>query len=298
MNKSEALVRVVIAYVVALFAGGCTLVMVDFGPLLNALTADIVATVVVYLFSRAYRNCSFIDAYWTVIPPFIALYWLAVGASDVSTLRELLVLGLMLYWATRLTLNWAYYWEGIHHEDWRYADLRKKAPALGPLIDFFGLHLFPTLQVFLGLLPVYAVYCLGYRPFNWLDVFAALVTGAAITLQMLSDFQLHRFIRTRGEGEHLATGLWAWSRHPNYLGELGFWLGMFLFGIAAMPSGWYWQIFGIAGMITVFLAFSIPVMEKRSLERRPGYQQVMDSVPMLFPLPWRAPGTERIGKPE
>jgi steroid 5-alpha reductase family enzyme len=290
MSKSEGMVRIVVAYVVALFAGGCTLAIVDHGPLLNALIADIVATVVIYLFSRAHRNCSFIDAYWTVIPPFIALYWLAVGASEASTLRELLLFALVLYWATRLTLNWAYHWEGIHHEDWRYTDLRGKAPALGSLIDFFGIHLFPTLQVFLGLLPVYAVYCLGYRPINWLDIVAALITGGAITLQMLADFQLHRFIRTRREGEHLATGLWAWSRHPNYLGELGFWLGLFLFGIASMPSGWYWQIAGIAGMLIVFLVFSIPVMEKRSLERRPGYQEVIDSVPMLLPFPRKTPG--------
>jgi len=287
MNKGEALVRVFAAYVVALFAAGCSLALLDYGPLLDILIADLVATAVIFLFSRTYNNCSFYDAYWTVIPPFIVLYWLAVGASDASTLRELLLIGLVLYWSTRLTLNWAYHWEGIHHEDWRYAGLREKAPGLGPLIDFLGVHLFPTLQVFLGLLPVYAVYCLGDRPFNSLDVVAALVTGAAVTLQMLADFQLHRFIRTRQEGDHLATGLWAWSRHPNYLGELGFWFGLFLFGVAAVPSGWYWQIAGITGMALMFLFASIPMMEKRSLERRPDYQQVIDSVSMLLPRPPR-----------
>jgi steroid 5-alpha reductase family enzyme len=287
MNKNEALVRVFAAYVVALFAGGCSLLLLDYGPLLDIFIADVVATVVIFLFSRTYNNCSVYDAYWTVIPPFIALYWLTVGASDASTLRELLLLGLMLYWATRLTLNWAYHWEGMHHEDFRYTGLREKAPGFGLLIDFFGIHFFPTVQVFLGLLPVYAVYCLADRAFNWLDVVAALVTGAAVTLQMVADFQLHRFIRNRQDGEHLATGLWAWSRHPNYLGELGFWLGLLLFGVAAMPSGWYWQIIGIAGMTVMFLFASIPMMEKRSLARRPGYQQVIDSVPMLLPRPPR-----------
>jgi len=287
VTKGEAMVRVVIAYVVALFVGGCSLLLLDHGPLLDMLVADLVATAVVFLFSRAYSNCSVYDAYWSVIPPFIALYWFAVGASEVSTLRELLVLGLILYWSTRLTLNWAYHWEGLHHEDWRYVGLREQAPGLGPLIDFLGIHLFPTLQVFLGLLPVYAVYCLGDTPFNPLDVVAALVTAGAITLQMVADFQLHRFIRTRREGEHLASGLWAWSRHPNYLGELGFWFGLFLFGVAAMPSGWYWQIAGIAGMAAMFLFASIPMMEKRSLERRPDYRQVIESVPMLLPRPPR-----------
>ncbi|MDX1735554.1 MAG: DUF1295 domain-containing protein, partial [Halioglobus sp.] len=157
--------------------------------------------------------------------------------------------------------------------------------ALGPLIDLVGVHLFPTLQVFLGLLPVYAVYCLGDRPFNWLDVVAAAVTAGAVTVQMLADFQLHRFIREHQPGQHLDSGLWAWSRHPNYFGELGFWFGMFLFGLAALPSGWYWYGAGIAGMVVLFVFGSVPMMERRSLERRPDYQQVIDSVSMLVPWP-------------
>jgi steroid 5-alpha reductase family enzyme len=283
MSKVDSMVRVFTVYVVTLFVGGCSLVLLDHGPLLNVLIADLVATTTLFLFSQYYRNCSLYDAFWSVAPPFIALYWLAVGASTASTLRELLVLALILYWGTRLTLNWAYHWEGMHHEDWRFVDLRAKAPHLRLLIDYFGIHLFQTVQVFLGLLPVYAVYCLGERPFNWLDVAATVVTAGAITLQMQADFQLHRFIRTRQEGEHLATGLWALSRHPNYLGELGFWLGLFLFGVAALPADWYWQVIGVASMAVMFRFTSIPMMEQRSLARRPGYQQVIDTVPMLLP---------------
>jgi hypothetical protein len=62
---------------------------------------------------------------------------------------------------------------------------------------------------------------------------------------------------------------------------------LFLFGVAAMPSGWYLQIIGIAGMTVMFLFASITMMEHRGLARRPGYQQVIDSVPMLLPRPPR-----------
>ena len=177
MSKSEGLLRVTIAYVIALFLGGASLYLLDHGPLLDVFIADLVATAVIFVFSRAYGNSSFYDAYWSVVPPFIALYWLAVGAGSSPPLRELLVLGLILYWATRLTLNWAYYWEGMQHEDWRYVMLRNKAPRWALLTDLVGIHLFPTLQVFAGLLPVYAVYCLGDRPFGWLDVVACVITG-------------------------------------------------------------------------------------------------------------------------
>lgn len=286
-NKTADLATVTVAYVVALFVGGSSLYLFDYGHLLNIFIADLIATLVIFAFSRSYGNSSFYDAYWSVIPPVIALFWLAVGDSQVSSLREVLVLGLILYWATRLTLNWAVYWEGMHHEDWRYALLRERSPNMAVLTDFFGIHLFPTLQVFAGLLPVYAVYCLGDSAFNWLDVLAALVTFAAVTLQLVADRQLHRFIAQRKEGDQLHSGLWAWSRHPNYCGELGFWLGLFLFGLAAHPEGWWWMILGVVLMTLMFLLASIPMMEKRSLERRPEYQQVVDSTSMLIPWPPR-----------
>ncbi|MGV1087400.1 MAG: DUF1295 domain-containing protein, partial [Mycobacterium sp.] len=82
-------------------------------------------------------------------------------------------------------------------------------------------------------------------------------------------------------------GLWAWSRHPNYLGELGFWLSLALFGIAAAPADWWWLFVGVALMVAMFLGASIPLMEKRSLERRPQYQDVIDRVPRLLPRPPR-----------
>jgi steroid 5-alpha reductase family enzyme len=286
-GKTADMVRIVVAYVVALFIGGVSLRVFDYGPLPDLLLADVVATVVIFGFSRAYGNCSFYDAYWSVLPPFMALFWLAVGSSEVSTLREMLVLGLILYWATRLTLNWAVYWEGMHHEDWRYPMLRERAPRMALLVDFFGIHLIPTLQVFAGMLPVYALYVLGDRPFNWLDLLAAAVTGAAITLQLVADRQLHRFIARRREGEQLHSGLWAWSRHPNYCGELGFWLGLYLFGLAAYPAGWWWMALGIVMMTLMFLFASIPMMEQRSLERRPDYQRVINSTSMLIPWPPR-----------
>jgi steroid 5-alpha reductase family enzyme len=286
-NKTADLATVTVAYMAALFLGGSSLYLLDYGHLLNIFIADLVATGVIFAFSRSYGNSSFYDAYWSVIPPLIALFWLAVGDSQVSTLREVLVLGLILYWATRLTLNWAVYWEGMHHEDWRYALLRQRSPNMAVLTDFFGIHLFPTLQVFAGMLPIYAVYCLGDTAFNWLDVLAAVVTFSAVTLQLVSDRQLHRFIAQRQEGEQLHTGLWAWSRHPNYCGELGFWLGLLLFGLAAYPTGWWWMILGVVLMTLMFLFASIPMMEKRSLERRPEYQQIIDSTSMLIPWPPR-----------
>ena len=285
MTKSRALVWIVIAYIVAMFVGGASLYFFNHNPLLDIFIADIVATLVIFGFSRWFSNSSFYDAYWSVIPPLIALYWMAHTSIEPPPIRVLLMMGLILYWATRLTLNWAVHWHGMEHEDWRYVMLKQNNPRAAFFIDLAGIHLFPTFQVFAGMLPVYAVLCLSTAAFNCLDLVATAVTFGAITLQMLSDFQLHAFNDSKQPGECIRSGLWGWSRHPNYFGEIGFWFGLFLFGLAAAPQEWYWIGTGFVAMTLMFLFASIPMMEKRSLQRRPQYQAVIDSVSMLIPLP-------------
>jgi steroid 5-alpha reductase family enzyme len=81
-------------------------------PLWRALWADLVATLVVFGASRWHRNSSFYDAFWSVIPPVLMLWWMVVGSSA-STLREMLVLALLLFWATRLTCHWGVLLAGL-----------------------------------------------------------------------------------------------------------------------------------------------------------------------------------------
>ncbi len=79
-------------------------------------------------------------------------------------------------------------------------------------------------------------------------------------------------------------GLWRFSRHPNYLGEIGFWWGMWLFALAAAPD-WWWTVVGPLAMVLLFAFVSVPMMDRRSLARRPAYAEHMRRVPALFPLP-------------
>jgi steroid 5-alpha reductase family enzyme len=81
--------------------------------------------------------------------------------------------------------------------------------------------------------------------------------------------------------------MWGWSRHPNYFGEMSFWFSLALFGVAAAPADAWWLFVGVLAMVGMFLGASIPMMEKRSLERRPSYQDVIDRVPRLIPRPAR-----------
>lgn len=252
--------------------------------------ADVAATLTIFAFSFTFRNTSFYDPYWSVAPLCIGLYWFATAeAADVDPIRAALSLGLVALWGARLTYNWARGWPALEHEDWRYSDMRER---LGSAIywpaSLLGLHGMPTVLVFLGCLPLHAAVSAGTRPFGALDVLAAAVTLGAIALEAAADQQLHRFRKgDPAPGEVLRTGLWAWTRHPNYLGEVLFWWGIFLFGLAASPSHW-WTVIGAVLITLLFRFISLRLIETRMLERRPDYALVQQEIPILWPWPRRS----------
>lgn len=286
MAASKDYALIVLAYGACLVAGAAALAVLPLAAPWNTLVADLVATVVVFAFSRAYRNSSVYDAYWSVIPPLLALYWMA-RHDAVADPRALAVTLLVWLWAIRLTANWALHWGGLQHEDWRYPLVRARAGRAEGWADLFGIHVFPTLQVFLGCLPVYAVMSRAGAPLGALDALAFAVTLGAILIETVADLQLHAFLRCRQPGSFITSGLWAWSRHPNYFGELSFWWGLMLFGLAAAPAQWWWIVPGALAMTAMFVFASIPLMDQRSLQRRPAYAGHMRRVPALLPLPPR-----------
>jgi len=294
MVQAVALLIVVGTYVAAGFGAALTAVAsADLHPLITTLWADIAATVVVFAASMVARNASLYDPYWSVAPPVIAIAWVLLVGGGVPA-RQVLVFALIGVWGIRLTANWASTWHGLRHEDWRYVQLRQQTKDRLPwwLVNLGGIQLMPTLVVFAGLLPVWPALTVPGRSVGALDVAAAAVTLAAIALEATADAQLHRFAADpANHGRIMDRGVWRFSRHPNYLGEIGFWWGLWLFGVAAAP-GWWWTVIGPLAMVVLFVGASIPLMDKRSLARRPSYAEHMRHVPALLPRPWRMrPGT-------
>ena len=279
---------ILIAYAVALVAALVTGRAVAWEhPLAIAFAADLAATVAIFAFSRAFDNSSFYDAYWSVAPPLLAAYFWAVAAPGTSGVRQLAVCALVAWWAVRLTYNWARGWSGLRHEDWRYVDLRVSTGRAYWLVSFVGLHLMPTIQVFLGCLALYPALAVGTRPFGALDVVALLLTGGAIALEARADKELLRFRRSQPPPQAiLASGVWAWSRHPNYCGEMGFWWGLWLFALAAAPS-WWWTVVGPLAITLMFRFASLPLIETRMLQRRPAFAAHQRRVSMVIPWPPR-----------
>jgi steroid 5-alpha reductase family enzyme len=253
-------------------------------PIAIAGGADVAATVAIFLFSLAYRNSSFYDAYWSLAPIAIALYWaLAPEALGAGGARQVTVVALVSLWGVRLTYNWARGWRGLDHEDWRYVDLRRSSGRAFWLVSFLGIHLLPTIVVFLGCLALYPAVTSGSAPFGALDALAVLVTAGAIWIEARADEQLRRFRAAEPDpGAILSEGLWALSRHPNYFGEMGFWWGLYLFALAADPSYW-WTIAGPLAITLLFRSVSLPVIEKRMRERRPDFAAHAERTSAVIP---------------
>ncbi|TFH28964.1 MAG: DUF1295 domain-containing protein, partial [Promethearchaeota archaeon] len=262
-------------------------------PLLIAFVADIGATLFVFLVSQIVENASAYDPYWSVVPIFLVIYfWQLNPEFPLLSLRQVIVMVLVLLWTIRLTGNWISTWRGWSHEDWRYAKFRLDNPKLFWFINLTGIQMFPTIIVFMGCLSLWPIFALSQSegtnstfPLNWGDFFGIIITLGAISLEFFADIQIHRFAKNaKNQGKTIQTGLWRWSRHPNYLGEIAFWWGLYIFAFSTNPSFW-WMILGPIMMLALFLGISIPMMEKRNLERRDQYHIYQQSTSKLFPFP-------------
>jgi steroid 5-alpha reductase family enzyme len=276
---------ITLTYVAALAAAIMAIgIFEDFSLVMRTFLADSAATLVVNLSGRIFRNSSFYDPYWSVAPILIALYWLVLAVDHPAiSWTKLLVFALVCIWGLRLTINWAAQWQGLQHEDWRYVQYRHTSGSLFWLIELVGIDFVPTIVVFLGCLSLFPILTADQFHFGPLQVVATVVTAVAILLESTADRQLKNFLQCGNPSQNIMQiGLWNYSRHPNYLGEILFWWGLWLFVPGFGPPKWL-ALLGPLSVTALFIFVSIPLMEKRNLVRRPGYAEHVRRVPVLIP---------------
>ncbi len=245
------------------------------------------ATAVVYASSMRHDNTSVYDPYWSVVPGAIMLTWV-IGLDLAGDPVRQAFLGIVVAaWSIRLTANWARGWSGLQHEDWRYEQYRDGGTLRYAAISLVGLHGVPTFLVALGAWPAWRAVATP-AGLSLLDGLALALGLGSVALEHVADEQARAFRAQRTDpGDVLRTGVWAWSRHPNYLGEIGFWTSLAVFALAA---GWSHILTFVAptAMFLLFRFISIPMMERRQLARKPAYASLIADVPMLWPRPPRA----------
>ena len=285
-SKWSSIALITAIYVLAgvagilLFKSLTTMAMHPMGALL---LADVLATIVVWFFGLIYKNVSVYDPYWSVFPPVAFLIW--AFYTGMWTLPVVLLLVASWYWGWCLTRNWVLTFKGMAHEDWRYTKYRSLHPALFHLINLFGLNMMPTLVVFGAMLSGLQLYQLSAALMTnnplclAILIFGFIVCISSATIQLIADKQIYDF-RAANPGKYCNVGLWKHGRHPNYFGEMSFWWGIWI--MYAAFGGIDWFICCPIAMSAMFLGISIPLMEKRQLQNKPGYADYRKQTRMLI----------------
>ena len=269
-------------YTVALFAGLFVFnFLYNMHVLLSTFMADIAATLVVWGFGVSFGNSSMYDPYWSVAPIIFLPCWIMIKGVSFSII-DTLFLAAIIVWTVRLTLNWATRWKGLHHQDWRYTMLKEKFPRLWFFINLAGINLMPTVIVFIALTPAY--FGIGSEEqISSLTVIGFAICISAVLIQSIADRQMDLFRKNKSnKNQYIDKGLWRYSRHPNYFGEVSFWWGIWLMQMGVTPRIWV-TVIGPIIMTLLFMFISIPMMEKHILASKPAYNGYKKQVSMLIP---------------
>ena len=275
MNKAFSLCFV--SYLLAFLAAFISASFFIEQHLWKAITVGhLAATIIIFFISSLTKNSSFYDPFWSVAPLPIVFFLSYISINkDENVIKVLLVLIPVTYWSLRLTNNWRRGWRGLKHEDFRYIDLKNQFKKYSYLIDFFGIHLYPTLQVNLSLFPLYYVFTTNIIEIPLLLILASIFTFLAVVLEHISDEQMYKFrSKSENKGKTMDQLLWKYSRHPNYLGEVLFWWGIYFMAIAINTKFW-WLFISPLSMTLMFTLVTCSMMDKRSLISRSDYASYM-----------------------
>jgi steroid 5-alpha reductase family enzyme len=217
---------------------------------------------------------------------FVLLAWSALWQSDETSVRALVVTLLVSVWGLRLA-----YHIGKRHigkpEDFRYAKWRTEWGRWFLLRSYGQIYLLQGFLLFLVSLPVLLIQESLGQPWGWLDTAGLFVWCAGFFFEAVGDAQLARFISDpTNKGKLMQDGLWRFTRHPNYFGEVTQWWGIALMALS-VPSGFV----GLIGPVTItFLILKVsgvPLLEKKMAEH-PDFASYQKRTSLFVPLPPRS----------
>jgi steroid 5-alpha reductase family enzyme len=215
---------------------------------------------------------------------YITVTVVALLFSPVRDLRSYLLAGMVMIWAVRLG---TFLFQRIKAagEDRRFREIKKSFPRF--LLSWTLQGLWVTFSLAAALAVITSQKRVG------LDIFVVvgfLVWLAGFAIEVIADWQKNQFrAEPTNQGKFISTGLWSWSRHPNYFGEIVLWIGV---AIIALPvlTGWQWITMISPVFITLLLTriSGVPMLEKRADEKWGGqedYQAYKTKTSVLIPLP-------------
>lgn len=253
--------------------------MFELNVFLSSLAIVIGFSVVLWIVSRLKNDVGIVDSFWSLFILLAGLCFIYLFNTELTN-RNTLVLLLLIIWALRLSIHIAWRNWG-QEEDHRYKTIRANNQ---PNFEFKSLYIVFILQAFLALiiaLPLMTIFNTNNN-INIIDYVALMLWTTGMFFETIGDYQLLRFKSDKNNnGKVLNTGLWKYTRHPNYFGEFCIWWGFFLFAVA---TGHWWSIISPILLSVLLLKVSgVSLLESSITDRRPKYSDYCQTTNAFIP---------------
>lgn len=228
------------------------------------------------------RNVGVVDLFWA--GGFVLVLAVSAAATQATTNAGAVVLSVAVgLWAARLTVHMAARFFSERHEDARYAVFRAEAGEAWWWQSALKVFLMQAIILWIVATPIHAVFIAPSPAVTpallWIG---GLVFTVGFLIEAIADLQLSAF---RGDplnaGRTCTTGLWSYSRRPNYFGEALVWIGL---GLVALGSSWdWWAMVGPVALLAVMLGVSAKITEAHLRKSKRGYAEYMTRVSFFLP---------------
>lgn len=234
-----------------------------------------------YVLGRLLNRHDVVDSLWGL--GFILVAWLALWFEDITPAKFLVALFVTI-WGLRLFIHISSRNFKKKQEDFRYQQFRKNWGKNFWWQAYFKIYLLQGLLLLaISTATIASIYS-DKEPVAIVSILGFIVWGFGIAFEALSDYQLQQFLKAKKPGEIMQRGLWAYSRHPNYFGEITSWWGAAV--VAASLQQWW----GIIGALTITLLITkvsgLPPLQRKYANDK-NYQQYAKHTSALIPLPKR-----------
>ena len=304
--------KAVLALIIGLSIFACPVLYYSVGPKLTAAQLQTLKLLLAIAGCSAFfcftvgelsGNNSQMDKLWSILPPVYV--WIIAARGGMSP-RLVIMAVLATLWGARLTYNFARkgayclkFWTGAEDYRWQVVRSRKEFQPHWKWVvfDLLFISIYQNLLILMTIFPALVSMDAG-KPFGWIDAAAAAAALSFLLLETVADEQQWAFQSRKwemlGEGKTLeelpapyslgfnTTGLWARSRHPNYLGEQGVWAAFYWFSVGAGVGLVNWSMIGALLLIVLFLGSS-SLAEEISRGKYPAYADYLRDVSKFFP---------------
>jgi steroid 5-alpha reductase family enzyme len=250
-----------------------------------------------WVMSLITREHSWVDRLWSIVP--VIYVWVFAIAAGLEDARLTTMAILVTMWGARLTFNFARKGGYSGAEDYRWPTLRARMKRWEfEIFNLLFIVLFQNLMLVLIALPALTAYENRATPFDALDVAIALLFVVLLGGETVADQQQWNFHQVKkGEKEagrtpdpqFVQSGLWHFSRHPNFFFEQAQWWTLYLFGAVALGSILHWSVIG-AVLLTLLFIGSTRFTESITLSKYPEYADYQALTSAVIPWPARRTG--------